>query len=216
MNFSTDRIKNFLFLPKNHEYDDELYGPLLKLVPFGKTVLVITRPTSSPELLPLMEQAGVQVYNNKQSLRRFIFICSDNIIGVIKILFDIHRWAVKPHIIVLDLNTFSLMENENTHIPNEMCKDLSSGTPLKLVMLCIATLFNKMNVLNNMHSNAVEGDKESSKIFSVVVLPKSSRLLTEEDIELVINMFYCNNAYENFTNIFELIYLTVSPDKVLE
>ncbi|XP_039955844.1 uncharacterized protein LOC120771738 [Bactrocera tryoni] len=215
MNFCSEKVKNCLFLPKNQEYNDALYGSLLKLVPFGKIILVITRAASSPELLPLMERTGMQVYNNKQSLRRFFFICSDNIAGVIKILFDIHRWTVKPHIIVLDLNTFSLMENENTHILNDMCNDLKSGTQLKRVIQCIATLFNKMNVLNNTHSDAVEDQNKSSILFSIVVLPKYSRLLTDKDIQLIIEMFYSDNAYEDFSDIFELMYSTVSPDKVI-
>lgn len=127
-------------------------------------------------------------------------------------MLDIHKWAIKPHIIVLDLYKFEY----NTHIPNEMCKVLSSGALLKRVMLCIAALFYKMNVLQNMqHSDTVEGDKNSSKIYSIVVLPKSSRLLAEKDIELIIDMFYCNNAYEDFTDIFELMYSTVSTDQVL-
>ncbi|XP_011207192.1 uncharacterized protein LOC105228889 [Bactrocera dorsalis] len=215
MNFCSENIKNCLFVPKNLEYDDELYGSLLKLVPFGKIVLVITRAASSPELLPLMEQTGMQVYNNKQSLRQFFFICTDNIVGVIKILFDLHRWTFKPHIIVLDLNTFNLMGNENTHILNDMCKDLTSGTQLKHVIQCIATLFNKMNLLNNMHSDAVEDQTKSSKLFSIVVLPKYSRLLTDKDIQLIIEIFYSDNTYEDFSNIFELMYSTVSPDKVM-
>ncbi|XP_011186251.1 uncharacterized protein LOC105214491 [Zeugodacus cucurbitae] len=215
MNTTSESVKNLLFLTKNQKYDDELYGCLLKLIPLGKTVLVITRSSASPELLPLMEKAGMKVHKNKQSLQRLFFICCDNIEGVIKILFDLHKWANKPHIIVLDLHAFGCWENEqNKYFAHEGYKAFSRGSLLKRFMLCFAVLFNNMNILNKVLADTVvDGDKKSLNIFSIVVLPKSSTLLTASDVDLIIDMYYCNNTYEEFADIFQLINSTATSDQ---
>ncbi|XP_054739180.1 uncharacterized protein LOC129245182 [Anastrepha obliqua] len=211
MNLPRRNVNNLLFLPKNREYVDEMYSALLDFVSAGKTVVVLTHFDSSPRLLPLIQKSGIEVYKNKQALQRLIFICCENVNAAIKKLFDLHDWTVKPNIIIIDLYTFACSANAVTCFSHDMAKTSTASPFLQQLVQCIAVLFSMMNCLKlddseqNSPAHLQSFTSTPSKVFSILVLQKHDCVLTSSQVELVTDLYYGNNAFDDFKRIANVI-----------
>ncbi|CAD7014265.1 uncharacterized protein LOC101455341 [Ceratitis capitata] len=207
MNTTREDVYNLLFSPNTQDYDEEMYINLLQFASSGKIVVVLTQSASAPKLLPLVNKLGIHMFGNKQSLQRLIFMNCDNVATAIQKLLDLHKWRIRPNIIVLDLYAFAYLKDHPTRFPH----GVSQAPLLKGYVQCIAVLLNMMNILKN--EDAPNQHTSISKpIFSIVVLQKIVGLLTEQQVEVVVDLYYDSKIYREFKTISDFINLLSSEN----